>query len=339
VPGSAQPLTLRPGQSLSQLDIRMAKSRGYCADGVMMTAAAAPTKLDFTLARTEAVFSRADGFGSAGNPGADGKFRICNLTPGDYRLTTQGPVPAVRADFTFGLTPFTVMDQDVRRLQVVTPPLIALAGDVTWDGATTPVRGAAPITVRAVPVDRRAITIGGWNEMDGASTQIPGVFHFPAMLMGDYEVAVLGLPTGQYVKDVTYNGASVLHQPLRLGNAPLNSSLGILVGRDGTVISAQVNDSDGKPVIDAYVYALPAAADSEAVLADTLAWGQTDHLGQFTTDTLPPGKYYVLAHRSGVGLSAYGVGRLWAARLSQGMEVDLGHGGFQQVRLTPVEIR
>ena len=78
-------------------------------------------------------------------------------------------MPAARADFTFGLTPFTVMDQDVRRLQVVTPPLIALAGEVTWDGADTPVPGAAPITIRTVPVDRRAISIGGWNEMQGVS--------------------------------------------------------------------------------------------------------------------------------------------------------------------------
>jgi protocatechuate 3,4-dioxygenase beta subunit len=339
VPGSAQPLTLRPGQTLDLLDIRMVKSRGYCADGVMATAGTAPAKLDFTLSRTEAVFSHTDGFGSTGNPAADGKFRICNLTPGEYRLTTQGPVPAARADFTFGLTPFTVMDQDVRRLQVVTPPLVTLSGEVTWDGADAPIPGAAPITVRAVPVDRRAIAIGGWSEMQGVSTTVPGVFHFPGMLMGDYEVAVLGLPTGQYVKDVTYGGASVLHQPLRLGNAPLNSRLGILIGRDGAVISAQVNDSDGKPVIDAYFYALPAAADSESALAETLAWGQTDRFGQFTTDTLPPGKYYVLAHRSGVGLSAFGIGRLWAARLSQGTEMELGHGGFRQVRLAPVDLR
>jgi hypothetical protein len=324
---------------LDQVDIRMVKSPGYCADGVMATATGAPSKLDFTIVRSEAVFSRTDSFGSVGNPSADGKFRICNLTPGEYRITTQGPVPAARADFTFGLTPFTVMDQDLRRLQVVTPPLVALAGEVTWDGADAPIPGAAPITIRAVPVDRRVISIGGWNEMEGVSTVVPGVFHFPGMLMGDYEVAVLGLPTGQYVKDATYGGASVLHQPLRLGNAPLNSKLGVLVGRDGAMISAQVNDSDGKPVIDAYIYALPAAADSEAALAETLAWGQTDRLGQFTTDALPPGKYYMLAHRSGVGLSAFGVGRLWAARLSQGTEVELGHGGFRQVQLAPVDLR
>ena len=337
--GSAHPLTLRPGQALDQVDIRMVKSPGYCADGAMVTATAAPTKLDFTISRTESHFSRADNFGSAGNPGADGRFRICNLAPGEYRLTTQGPVPTARADFTFGLTPFTVMDQDVRRLQVVTPPLVNPSGEVTWDGADAPIPGTAPVTVRTVPVDRRAISIGDWNEMQGVSTSVPGVFRFPGMLMGDYEVVVLGLPTGQYVKDVTYGSASVLHQPLRLGNAPLNSRLGILVGRDGAVISAQVNDSDGKPVIDAYFYALPAVADSEAALAETMAWGQTDPFGQFTTDTLPPGKYYVLAHRSGVGLSAFGIGRLWAARLSQGTEVELGHGGFRQVRLAPVELR
>ena len=339
VPGGAQPLTLRPGQTLEQLDIRMVKSRAHCADGVMTAATVAPAKLDFVITRTEALFLHADTFGSAGNPAADGKFRICNLAPGEYRITTQGPVTTARADFTFGATPFTVMDQDVIHLQVVTAPLIALSGEVTWDGADAAVPGAAPITVRAVPVDRRALSVGGWNEMQGAATAVPGTFHFPTMLMGDYEVAVLGLPTGQYVKDVIYGGASVLHRPLRLGNAPLNSPLGIVVGRDGAVIAAQVSDSEGKPVVDAYFYALPAAADSESALADTMAYGQTDRFGQFTTDTLPPGKYYVLAHRSGVGLSSFSIGRLWAARLSQGTELELGHGGFRQVRLAPVELR
>uniref|UniRef100_Q01ZX7 Cna B domain protein n=1 Tax=Solibacter usitatus (strain Ellin6076) TaxID=234267 RepID=Q01ZX7_SOLUE len=335
---SAQPMVLRPGQSLDQIDIRMVKSRAYCAEGVMAPAAA-PMKLDFLLTRTEAMFPRADNFGSSGSPGADGRFRICNLTPGEYRLATKGPVPAARADFTFGITPFSVMDQDVRRLQVVTPPLVPLSGEVRWDSGDTLLPGEPSIAVRAVPVDRRAIAIGGWNEMQGASTTIPGGFHFPEMLMGDYDLEVVGLPLGQYVKEATYGGASVLHRALRLGNAPLNSTLGIVVGRDGAVISAQVNAADGKPVIDAYFYALPAAADSQAALAETLAWGQTDRLGQFTTDTLPPGKYYVLALRSGVGLSAYAIGRLWAARLSQGTEVELGHGGFRQVRLTPVEIQ
>jgi hypothetical protein len=64
-----------------------------------------------------------------------------------------------------------------------------------------------------------------------------------------------------------------------LGNAPLNSRLGIVVGRDGAVISAQVSEG-----------------------------------------------------------SSFGVGRLWAARLSQGTELELGHGGFRQVRLAPVEL-
>ncbi len=339
VPAGAQALTLRPGQVLGQVDIRMVKAPGYCAEGRMMAAGTAASPLEFRIVRIEAVFSRTDGFGSTGTAGAEGQFRICDLTPGEYKLTTQGPATARRADFTFGQTPFQVMDQDVRRLQVVTPPLLSLAGEVTWDGSDTPVPGSAPITIRTVPVDRSAISLEGWNEMQGVPATVPGGFRFPEMLMGDYEVAVLGLPTGQYVKDVTYGGVSVLRQKLRLGSAPLNSRLGIVVGRDGAVIAAQVNDGDGRPVIDAYVYALPAAAETEAALSDMMATGQTDRFGQFTTDTLPPGKYYVLAHRGGVGVSAFGTGRLWAARISQGTEVELGHGGFRQVRLSPVDIR
>ena len=141
-------------------------------------------------------------------------------------------------------------------------------------------------------------------------------------------------------RTLTYGGASVLHQPLRLGNAPLNSSLGVVVGRDGAVISAQVNDSDGKPLIDAYVYALPAAA------ARRSGAGGDDGVGP----DRPPGTVrhrhaaagQVLragAAQRGGRLSAFGVGRLWTARLSQGTEVELGHGGFRQVRLAPVEIR
>ena len=152
--------------------------------------------------------------------------------------------------------------------------------------------------------------------------------------MGEYEVSVLGLLPGQYVKDATYGGRSVLHAPMQLSDAStLNARLHLVIAGDGSTISAQVRDSSGKPANNVYVYALPAAANTEAELAETYTWGQTDQNGVYNSEPVPPGRYYVFATRVAVGESAAGVEKLWGARRSA-PEVELGAGGARQVNLT-----
>jgi hypothetical protein len=337
--GSGSTITLRPGQSLDPVDIHMVRTPSYCAEGRMVTGGGAPASMSFLVWRTETTALGAEPLGSAGATKPDGTFRTCGLAPGDYRIGTASPTSGDQPATSFAIASFAIVDQDVAKLVVTTPSLVPLAGETAWD---VPAAGTVPgtkIVVRALPTDRRIWTNGTWNELQGAASEVPGRFRFPDLLLGDYEISVLGLAPGQYLKDVTYGGGSVLHQPLHLGNATGNWNLRLAIAGDGGTLSAQVRDGDGKPLIDAYVYLLPDSALSEAALADVLVWGQTDQYGRYTSDTIPPGRYRVLVVPSGVGEGAAAIQKLWLARLGQGTEIEIGPGANREVTLAPVEIR
>jgi hypothetical protein len=69
-------------------------------------------------------------------------------------------------------------------------------------------------------------------------------------------------------------------------------------------------------------------------LAARLVQGQTNQLGQYTTQTLPPVKYYVVATEESVYPTPESIGRLWRGR-DRYPEVDLPPAGSAQVRLEP----
>ena len=69
-----------------------------------------------------------------GTSGPDGKIRLCNLPPGQYRLTAM-PAAAtlVRAPEFFNTVPITIVDRDVRDLTISALPLATVSGEVVWD--------------------------------------------------------------------------------------------------------------------------------------------------------------------------------------------------------------
>jgi hypothetical protein len=72
-------------------------------------------------------------------------------------------------------------------------------------------------------------------------------------------------------------------------------------------------------------------------LAARLVQGQTNQLGQYTTQTLPSGKYYEVATEESVYPTPERIGWLWRAR-NRYREVDLPANGSAQVKLEPGKI-
>jgi hypothetical protein len=137
---------------------------------------------------------------------------------------------------------------------------------------------------------------------------------------------------GLYVKDVTYGGRSVRYEPLRYGNAGQGFSLRVVVARDGGMITAQVADKAGNPIADAHVVLFPLDAGSEGLVASRMATGQTDQLGTYTSKTLEPGTYYVMASEEQFDASVESVGKLWRSRTSL-QKVELAPNGSARVNL------
>jgi hypothetical protein len=171
----------------------------------------------------------------------------------------------------------------------------------------------------------------------GGRSEIPGTFILDGAFQDDYSVrAAINVPR-IHVKDITYAGRSVLYEPLHMGTAMSGTGLRVAMAHDGATLSVQVADKDGNPGADLKVLLMPAEVPSEAVLAARLVEGQTDQLGQYTSQTMAPGKYYVMATEDGVDSTPESMGAMWRAR-NRFQEVTLAPGGTAQVKLEPGKI-
>jgi len=110
-----------------------------------------------------------------------------------------------------------------------------------------------------------------------------------------------------------------------------------VMAHDGGTLAVQVNDKDGNPGIDLWVLVIPSEVRSEGELAARLVQGQTDQTGQFTTQTLAPGKYYAVATDQEIVPTPESIGLLWKSR-NRFQEVDLQANGAAQVKVEPGKI-
>jgi hypothetical protein len=329
----AEWMVLRAGETREGVDIRMARGPSHCIEGVVDAGPGALFRISERHPSNGDIGPVLMGGGvtvaiPSGKTGSDGKIRICDLHPGQYQLSAVELSGSAAA--TFGTTLVAVGSEDVRDIRVIAQPGSILTGQVVWDGAPPEKPVESQIRVTVSPLTRNAFS----GERQPARSLIPGGFSFPSLFLDDYAVRVTGVPRELYIKDVTYAGRSVLHEPLRLGSSVGSQELRVIVARDGGFLTVSVSGKENKPVPHSNVFIMPASAVSEAELASVLVAGQADQRGIYTTTALAPGKYYVLASGMLADTSPETLGALWRARL-KAKEVQVAAGATMQVTVEP----
>jgi hypothetical protein len=331
----AQALVLRVGEHREGIDIRLLRAPSYCIEGVLENDRG-PAALQFEIVAqrpTSGILGNGGVYiaSPGGESAPDGKIRLCDLPPGDYRITALRPGIGNKAAPTFfGTSQVTIADEDVRKVRLSARAQLPVPGEVVWDNTPPDQPVTSKLSILLMPMSR-AFYMGESTEVKSA---IPGEFSFPGLLIDEYAINLSGTPSGLYVKDITYAGASVLREPLRVGSAIGNAALRIVLARDGCTLKATVADKDGHPVPDSHVLILPASATTEASLAAAFLSGRTDQNGAYTSTALAPGKYYVLATTAPVDRSPESINKLWQARL-RAKEVDLAPGTSFPLTLVP----
>ena len=335
---AAQPVTVPAGGHLESMDIHVRKSQSFCIEGVLDTESK-PDALQFFLEETKpssGVSSQGGMFSPppGGRTGPDGKVRLCDVRPGEYKITAfQWPAePNVPLPF-YGTSLITVVDKDVSKIVVTAQPKVTVPGEIVWDGESPDQPVDKPLIVGLQPIHRANMG----REQLSATAALPGEFSLPDLLVDEYQVRVLRLPAGFYVKEMTYGASSILHAPLQLGQGGINPKLRVVIARDGATLQSQVVDKDGAPVADATVVLLPYEVASEAHLAAGMLWGETDQRGAYTFAGLPPGKYRVLAANARVDEGSDRVTRLWIAR-DNFQKVEIGPKATVQLTLKPEKL-
>jgi hypothetical protein len=332
-PDGAQVMILRPGERKEGIDFKLRRTQAWCIDGVIEDGGRPTAKALFSILEAQPHFgfspssqSGMVGSGPGGSTGDDGKFRICDLHPGEYALTTivfgpegpEGGTPTM-----FAVTEAAITDRDVHDLKINPRPKVPVSGEVVWDGEAPKDPVSGEITFWVEPLGR-----AGWKGEQAsfnAKSSIPGKFSFPGLFVDEYNVHIWGVPSDSYLKEASYAGTSILSAPMVPGSRG-DSSMRIVLGRDGGLIQAKTVDKDGQPIPDTALIIMPADITSPALLADSLIRASTDQNGNYTSDRLAPGKYIVIATDASVDSSVDSIDKLWAVR-NKAQSVDLAPNG------------
>jgi hypothetical protein len=361
---AATPLVLRPGEHREQVEIGIRKSVSYCVEG-KTEVSGKPASLGFAiheLALAGTQLARLNAYSAE-----DGTFRICNLTPGQYRLSTNNP--------SRGEAEFAIANSDVHHVQLAVETA-TLHLDLAWDGDPPPIpKSTLPVlsaSMRVVLVgdryvvtdqsgrvwelsaaeagrsfassqaDRIAVNLtglrNGLSVLTSEAAPYDGPFRWgpgrddtaaAAIPAGDYLVG-FSPPSGSYVKRMTYNGVTFTDRLLHLAPGA-SGTLRIVASQDAGTLSYKVADADGNPVPNATVLLIPEG------LPNLLQQASADQNGACTSRTLAPGKYRALALTRPFRLIPEDMDKLVLA-LSKAKPIELDAKTTLQVNLQPVSI-
>jgi hypothetical protein len=265
-----------------------------------------------------------------GITGDDGRFRVCDLSSGTYRLKAFSD-----KSNTYGTTSVSVVDRDVSKVIVDASPRIRIPGEVVWAGAAPSTSDAGKLRVELTPIGRTPLK----DEKSLAYAPVPGNFEYDAVLVGEYRVQVSGIPRGSYVKELTYGPQSVLGLRLQAGSEIGAATLRVTLATDGGTATIKATDDNGKPLPDTSICILPTTSISDAHLAAAAIVGTTDQDGVWKSEMLAPGKYYVLAtDRSLTELSPELITAMRSA-FTHATELDLSAGNARAINVNLVALR
>lgn len=339
-PEAAQPVVAGVAEHLQAIDIHVRKEPSFCLEGVLENGNK-PDSLQFTIAPTKPAsgISSAGGMFTSspgGKTGPDGKLRICELRPGEYKLTVfDWPKNDLDAVPFYGTSLVTIVDKDVSKVVVTAQSKLTISGEIVWDGEPPEKAEEKQLSIGLQPIDRAMM---GRGERPFATSSLPGEFSLPDILADDYRVRVARLPTGYYVKEMTYGPYDALHAVIQAGQGGgLHPKLRAVIARDGATLQTTVVDKDGAPQADISVVLLPDDAASEMQLSAGMVFGETDQRGVYNFTGLRPGKYRVFAVKGEIDEGADRVSKMWLGRENY-QKVQLGPKATVPLTLKPQEL-
>jgi protocatechuate 3,4-dioxygenase beta subunit len=178
-------------------------------------------------------------------------------------------------------------------------------------------------------LDQIRIHLDSTSESDTASfafaqVKRDGSFQITDVVDGSYALRVYGLEQGWYVKSARMGAEDVLQNGLGLERGPSGGTLEIAISSATAELEGAVTEND-KPVAGAQVRVKPDPETPYNRIRSTSA--STDQNGHFSFNTLPPGKYRIIAKMPSTSSETPDTS-------SEAKTVTLGEHDHQAVQLT-----
>jgi len=246
---------------------------------------------------------RGPGFGMfmSTGPGAtvagDGTFRIRNLPPGEYKISTRATTESGAASTQeTAAIPIVIDGIDLDNVILATSTGWSLSGKVVSEGGTTPASSVAGFRIGARPIHGDQSLAGGppgtanlenGRVRDNWTFTVSGIFGAARLRPT--------VPDGWIVKAIMQDGRDVTDTVFEPTNGDALSGFQIVVSDGVTTLSGQITDDKGAPLTDGTV--LVFSSDSSKWVDDSRYVQATrpDQQGKYQIRGLPPGEYLAAA--------------------------------------------
>ena len=278
----ATPITIKPGEEISSIDILMRKVavhqiRGYVYNQVTHKHGQGVNL--FLLPKTNS--SEWDFPNSVDVRKPDGSFVIPEVLPGSYMLISfwaDDEVQYVNQQM------IDVGNADLDGIAVVVAPGIDIAGRIIWDG--NPSYEKDELMVLPQPV---GIPFEIRGQVRVASNNL---FTLKRVGEGTYRAAVTGMSRDSYIKEVKYGEASAIKDGFTVTRGE-PSTLEIIISSRGARLQGTVVDADGLPLPGLSVVLVPELSRRENY--QLYKTQTTDQYGHFDLRGIAPGDYKVFS--------------------------------------------
>jgi 5-hydroxyisourate hydrolase-like protein (transthyretin family) len=281
----ATPVTLGLGAELLDISFNVLLVRTAAVSGRV-------TNTDGTPVTAGNVNLAIEGQAGRGGPGVnlggrirwDGVFSIPNVPPGRYVIRARG------TDDTFpqyGVSPITVVGQDLSDVVVVVSPGATLTGMLTFQGNQAP-PDFTQVRITAQPTEPTfGATVNTRVEKDGRFTLV-GIPLGPIWIRAQ-------APRGWALKSVVVDGHETIDTPLDMRTGQRLSGASLIFTDRQTELNGTLTDVQGRPLTEYTVLAFPIDSTLWRPQARQIMTARPDQNGRFQIRGLPPGDYYLAA--------------------------------------------
>jgi len=322
-PDSAEEIVLKPGERREGIDIQRRDLKSYCVDGIVEGLSGRFEGIE--VVRIGAFWEMPTIAPNLARTDASGEtFLVCGLAPGRYNFLAQS---LSNRDAAAGSIQVEGQDVHEFRLRPLAP--ILFTAETAWEEQPSEL---VPVKVN--------VPISGWGigfTLLVNDLPVPGKSSIsPNLWPGEYSIGRVKLMDGRgvYVKRITWNGEHLPHRVLQIGRETRNCHIRVVLSVDGASLAAHVVDKAGDPIANAYVAVIPSDVTAEGDMSERMLFGQADQNGIFAVDTVPPGRYNILATTDVIDMSANRIARLWKAR-THSEELQFGVKAAVEIRLVP----
>ena len=278
---AAAPLDLEAGQNVTGINFRLQRSLVYHVRGKIADVTGDMSKVRAVLMPRQGpiLIMRNDGVIAK-----DGTFDLDGVTPGSYSLAL------LRIDEfqNLGQRPIEVGKQDLDGVVLTSAPLPDLHGSIKLEEIPKPAPGSFPkFEIMLTTID--GPTLDPPNAFAGED----GAFAIKGAGAGRYRVNVSGIPSGSFLKSVSYGGRDALDSGVELASGAGEASLQVVISGAAGAVDGTVNGDDDQPSAGGIVTLIPDPPRPEQTY-----WYQTasaDQNGKFSFAGVRPGKYRVFA--------------------------------------------